>query len=138
MQNFSQVFLHLIFIGSFAFFVLLAAILLKPFRLHKQRPYSTAAMKITYLVYLGVFLAYIYLLLFYFDAQPGAEKGIINFKLRLEYVAFLVAFVVPNVAMLIRRKIKRWRVNYNIIVSSFNIFILLYLILRIWTTDWEF
>lgn len=138
MQNLSQVFLHLIFIGSFAFFVLLATILLKPFRLHKQRPYSTAVMKTTYLVYLAVFLGYIYLLLFYYNAQPGTDKGIISFKMRLEYIAFLVAFIVPNVAMLIRRKIKRWRVNYNIIASSFNIFILIYLALRIWTSDWDF
>jgi len=138
MQNLSQVFLHIIFIGSFAFFVVLATILLKPFRLHKQRPYSTAVMKTTYLVYLAVFLAYIYLLLFYFEVQPGADKGIISFRMRLEYVAFLVAFVVPNVAMLVRRKIKHWRVNYNIIASAFNIFILIYLVLRIWTTDWEF
>ncbi len=138
MSNYSQIFLHLVFIGAFAFFVLLATILLKPFRLHKRRPYSTAALKLSYILYLATFLAYIYMLLFFFDLQPGVEKGIINFKLSLEYVAFLFAFVVPNVGMLARRKIKTWRVNYNLVFTVINILIVLYLAVRLFTIDWVF
>jgi len=138
MSNYSQIFLHLVFIGAFAFFVLLASILLKPFRLHKRRPYSTAALKVSYILYLATFLAYIYMLLFFFDLQPGVEKGIINFKLSLEYVAFLFAFVVPNVGMLARRKIKTWRVNYNLVFTVINILIVLYLMVRLFTIDWVF
>ena len=138
MSNYSQIFLHLVFIGAFAFFVLLASILLKPFRLHKRRPYSTAALKVSYILYLATFLAYIYMLLFFFDLQPGVEKGLINFKLSLEYVAFLIAFVVPNVGMLARRKIKTWRVNYNLIFTVINILIVLYLMVRLFTIDWVF
>jgi hypothetical protein len=138
MSNYSQIFLHLVFIGAFAFFILLASILLKPFRLHKRRPYSTAALKVSYLIYLATFLAYIYMLLFFYDLQPGVEKGIINFKLSLEYVAFLFSFVVPNVGMLVRRKIKTWRVNYNLIFTVINILILLYLMVRLFTIDWVF
>ena len=138
MSNYSQIFLHLVFIGAFAFFVLLASILLKPFRLHKRRPYSTAALKVSYLIYLATFLAYIYMLLFFYDLQPGVEKGIINFKLSLEYVAFLFSFVVPNVGMLARRKIKTWRVNYNLIFTVINVLIILYLMVRLFTIDWVF
>ena len=138
MSNYSQIFLHLVFIGAFAFFLLLASILLKPFRLHKRRPYSTASLKISYLLYLTIFLAYIYMLLFFSDLQPGVEKGIINFKLSLEYVAFLIAFIAPNIIMLARRKIKTWRVNYNVIFTVMNVVISLYLIVRIFTIEWVF
>jgi hypothetical protein len=138
MSNYSQIFLHLVFIGAFAFFVLLASILLKPFRLHKRRPYSTAALKISYLLYLASFLSYIYMLLFFYDIQPGVEKGIINFKLSLEYVSFLIAFIVPNVGMLARRKFKTWRVNYNVFFTVVNIIIFLYLMVRLFTIDWVF
>jgi hypothetical protein len=138
MTNFSQIFLHVIFIGSFVFFIILAAILLKPFRLHKRRPKSTAALKISYLLYLVIFLTYVYLLLFYRELDPGIEKGIINFRFSLEYIAFMIAFFVPNIAMLIRRKIRTWRVNYNYIMMAFNLFIVLYLINRIYNTDWSF
>lgn len=138
MSNYSQIFLHLVFIGAFAFFVLLASILLKPFRLHKRRPYSTAALKISYLLYLASFLSYIYMLLFFYDIQPGVEKGIINFKLSLEYVSFLIAFILPNVGMLARRKFKTWRVNYNVIFTVVNIVIFLYLMVRLFTIDWVF
>ena len=138
MSTYSQIFLHLVFIGAFAFFVLLSGILLKPFRLHKRRPYSTAALKVSYIMYLATFLAYIYMLLFFYDIQPGVEKGIINFKLSLEYVAFLFAFVVPNIGMLARRKIKSWRVNYNLIFTIINVVIILYLMVRLFTIDWVF
>jgi len=138
MSSYSQIFLHLVFIGAFGFFVLLAFILLKPFQLHKRRPYSTAALKVSYLVYLTSFLAYIYMLLFFYDLQPGVERGIINFKLSLEYVAFLFAFIVPNVGMLARRKIKTWRVNYNMVFTLINTIIFLYLLVRLFTIDWVF
>jgi len=78
------------------------------------------------------------MLLFFYDVQSSVEKGIINFKLSIEYVAFLTAFIVPNVGMLARRKIKTWRINYNVIFTVINIIIFLYLIVRIFTIDWVF
>jgi hypothetical protein len=78
------------------------------------------------------------MLLFFSDLQPGVEKGIINFKLSLEYVAFLIAFIAPNIIMLARRKIKTWRVNYNVIFTVMNVVISLYLIVRIFTIEWVF
>jgi len=140
-NNFSQVLLHLVFIGTFAFFYVLAIIVLKPFRLHQKRKISTLLLKLSYLVYLFIFLAYIYLFLFYQeppvdDMSPASVpvKGVF----RYEYLLLLLTFLIPNFGMILRRKVHGWRTQYNIFITIANLLALSYLVLLIMITDWIF
>ena len=74
MNNFFQFLLHFIFIATFLFVYVIAIILLKPFRLHRKRKVSTIALKISYLVYLAFFLAFVYLVLFFADSEVNTEE----------------------------------------------------------------
>ena len=140
-NNFSQVLLHLVFIGTFAFFYVLAIIVLKPFRLHQKRKISTLLLKLSYLVYLFIFLAYIYLFLFYQeppvdDMSPASVpvKGVF----RYEYLLLLLTFLIPNFGMILRRKVLGWRTQYNIFITIANLLASSYLVLLIMITDWIF
>lgn len=140
-NNASQVILHLVFIGTFAFFYVLAIIVLKPFRFHQKRKISTLLLKLSYLVYLLFFLTYIYLFLFYQEPPiddtpiPSAPvKGLF----RYEYLFLLLVFLIPNFGMILRRKIHEWRTQYNVLVTLANVLATAYLLLLITITDWIF
>jgi len=64
MNNFFQFLLHFIFIATFLFVYIIAIIILKPFRLHRKRKFSTITLKLSYLIYLAFFLGFVYLVLF--------------------------------------------------------------------------
>lgn len=129
--------MHLIFIASFSFFFVLAAILLKPARFHKKRKISTAAFKFSYLFYLLVFLVFTYLFLFYREIpQEDFEDNLP--KINLESVLILFSFFVPNVSMLIRRKFKKGRTQYNYIFTVINLLVTMYLGFLMTVTDWIF
>ena len=137
MNNFFQMVMHLIFIASFSFFFVLAVILLKPLRFHKKRKISTAAFKFSYLFYLAVFLVFAYLFLFYREIpQEEFEENLP--KIDIESVLILFSFFVPNVSMLLRRKFKKMRTQYNYIFSVINILITMYLGFLLSVTEWVF
>lgn len=140
-NNFSQVLLNLVFIGTFAFFYILAIVVLKPFRLHQKRKISTLLLKLSYLFYLLIFLTYIYLFLFYQeppmnDMLPASSpvKGVF----RYEYLLLLLTFLIPNFGMLLRRKVHEWRTQYNVLITFANLLAAAYLVLLILITDWIF
>lgn len=119
-------FLKFIFIISFLFIYVLAVILLKPMRLHVKRPYSTAALKISFLAYLAVFLLFTYQFLFYkgglvfYLEDPENPKAVFHFSL------ILLASLVPNIGILLRRRFKK-RVVYNNAMSFVNLVFIAYL-----------
>jgi hypothetical protein len=138
MDGVSQFILHFIFILAFGFFFLLAVLLLKPLRFHQKRKISTAMLKFSYLGYLFIFLVYIYLFLFFQDAPQDMEDAEPEKKFNFFYLLLLFCFIIPNVGMLIRRRFKKWRTNYNYLFSMANLFIAAYLVLMIYITDWVF
>jgi hypothetical protein len=112
-------FIRLVFIAAFLLLYLIAIIILKPMRYHVKRKYSTMAMKFSYLVYLAFFLIFTYLFMFYkggslYLEDPDDPRAIIHFSI------LLLAFIIPNTGILIRRKIK-WRKEFNIIMSFVNL-----------------
>ena len=71
------------FHGIFQFFFLLcyvilfvvSIIILRPFRVHKRRKYSTMSLKISYLLFLAALLVFTYLLLFGVKVSQEGERN---------------------------------------------------------------
>ncbi len=130
--------LHFIFIAAFLLIYIIAIIILKPFRIHRKRPVSTILIKSSYLVYLACFLLMAYMILFFSaNAEPTGdvdEEKILNALT----VFSIFAFFIPNIGIMIRRRINTWRVTYNYILTALNLLIALGMIWFIMDLPWEF
>lgn len=131
------------FHGIFQFFFLVgyiilfivSIIILRPFRIHKRRRGSTISLKISYLIFLALFLAFTYMLLFgdkVKDENDQPYDSIFN----IYFLIFLTATIVPNIGIMIRRRIKKNRVEYNILFTVVNLLYALYLLLLIVSGQW--
>ena len=138
MNNFFQFLLHFIFIATFLFVYVIAIILLKPFRLHRKRKLSTIALKISYLVYLAFFLAFVYLVLFFADSEVNTEENIDDGASVIYYIIVLVSFFIPNIGIMIRRRFKKNRKTFNLLVTGFNFLIILALVFMMSRIRWDF
>ncbi|MCB8994400.1 MAG: hypothetical protein H6538_02210 [Bacteroidales bacterium] len=130
--------LHLIFIATFVFLFVVSIIILKPFRIHRKRPVSTIAIKVSYLLYLLSFLLLAYLVLFYSGSRTEEEDELSKNPYLLYYVAVILAFFIPNLGIMLRRKFNKYRPQYNIIFTFINVFTTLVLSFIIYTMPWEF
>ena len=130
--------LHFIFIAAFLLIYIIAIIILKPFRIHRKRPVSTIFIKASYLIYLACFLLMAYLILFFLPAAEPAEELDEERILNSLTVFSILAFFIPNIGIMIRRRILSWRVSYNYLISGFNIVIALGLIWFILDLPWQF
>ena len=130
--------LHFIFIAAFLLIYIVAIIILKPFRIHRKRPLSTICIKTSYLIYLACFLMMAYLILFFSaNAEPTEEvdeERILNALT----VFSIFAFFIPNIGIMIRRRIGSWRVTYNYIVSVLNLIFAAGMIWFIMDMPWQF
>ena len=138
MNNFFQFLLHFIFIATFLFVYIIAIIILKPFRLHRKRKVSTITLKLSYLVYLAFFLAFVYLVLFFADNEVNTEENMENGTSAIYYVIVLVSFFIPNIGIMIRRRFKKNRGIYNYLVSFLNFVIILALVFMMSQVQWDF
>ncbi len=131
------------FHGIFQFFFLVgyiilyivSIIILRPFRIHKRRRGSTISIKVSYLIFLALFLAFTYMLLFgdkVIDENDQPYDSIFN----IYFLIFLSATIVPNVGIMIRRRIKKNRVEYNIMFTLVNLLYALYLLFLIASGQW--
>ena len=130
--------LHFIFIAAFLLIYIIAIIILKPFRIHRKRPASTILIKASYLVYLACFLLMAYLILFFSSSAEPSEEVDEEKILNMLTVFSIFAFFIPNIGIMIRRRIISWRVSYNYIVAALNILIALGMIWFIMDLPWEF
>ena len=92
-------------------------------------------MKISYLIFLALFLAFTYMLLFgdkVKDENDQPYDSIFN----IYFLIFLTATIVPNIGIMIRRRIKKNRVEYNILFTVVNLLYALYLLLLIVSGQW--
>ena len=130
--------LHFLFIAAFLLIYIIAIIILKPFRVHRKRPLSTIAIKVSYLIYLACFMLMAYLILFFSaNAEPAEdvdEERIFNTLT----IFSVLAFFIPNIGIMIRRRISTWRVTYNYVVTGMNILISIGLIWFITDLPWQF
>ena len=130
--------LHFIFIAAFLLIYIIAIIILKPFRIHRKRPMSTIFLKASYLVYLACFLLMAYLILFFSATTEPSEDVDEERILNLLTVFSVLAFFIPNIGIMIRRRVSNWRVTYNYAVTALNILISLGLIWFILDMPWQF
>lgn len=130
--------LHFIFIAAFLLIYIIAIIVLKPARIHRKRPVSTIFIKVSYLIYLACFLLMAYLILFFLPSAEPAEEMDEEKILNSLTIFSILAFFIPNVGIMIRRRITSWRVPYNYIASGFNIAIALGLLWFILDLPWQF
>lgn len=130
--------LHFIFIAAFLLIYIIAIIILKPFRIHRKRPMSTIFLKASYLLYLACFLLMAYLILFFSASTEPSEDVDEERILNLLTIFSVLAFFIPNVGIMIRRRISSWRVTYNYAVSALNILISIGLIWFILDMPWQF
>jgi hypothetical protein len=130
--------LHFIFIAAFLLIYIIAIIILKPFRIHRKRPVSTILIKASYLVYLACFLMMAYLILFFSSSAEPTEEVDEEKILNMLTVFSIFAFFIPNIGIMIRRRIISWRVSYNYIVAALNILIALGMIWFIMDLPWDF
>jgi len=130
--------LHFIFIAAFLLIYIIAIIILKPFRIHRKRPVSTILIKSSYLIYLACFLLMAYLILFFSSSAEPSEEVDEERVLNMLTVFSIFAFFIPNIGIMVRRRISSWRVSYNYIVTALNLLISLGMIWFILDLPWEF
>ena len=130
--------LHFIFIAAFLLIYIIAIIILKPFRIHRKRPVSTILIKASYLIYLACFLLMAYLILFFSSSAEPSEEVDEEKILNMLTVFSIFAFFIPNIGIMIRRRISSWRVSCNYIVTALNMLIALGMIWFILDLPWEF
>jgi len=79
-----------------------------------------------------------YLILFFSangePTQEGDEERILNTLT----VFSIIAFFIPNIGIMIRRRITVWRVTYNYVMSALNFLISLGMLWFIMDLPWEF
>ncbi len=138
MNNFFQFLLHFIFIATFLFVYIIAIIILKPFRLHRKRKVSTISLKLSYLIYLAFFLAFVYLVLFFADNEVNTEENMENGTSAVYYIIVLVSFFIPNIGIMIRRRFKKNRGIYNYLVTALNFIIIMALVFMMSQVQWNF
>jgi len=130
--------LHFIFIAAFLLIYIIAIIILKPFRIHRKRPVSTILIKASYLIYLACFLLMAYLILFFSASSEPVEEVDEDKVLNTLTIFSIFAFFIPNIGIMIRRRIVTWRVPYNYAVTVLNLVIALVMTWFIMDIPWEF
>jgi uncharacterized membrane protein YhaH (DUF805 family) len=121
MNGFVNFLLHFIFIATFSFLFFMSIFILRPLRVHRTRPLSTMSLKISYLLFLFTFIALSYMILFFTDLTT---EGTLDPDQTVETMSFIVlgtAFFVPNLAIMLRRKVKSGRRAYNVFFTFVNL-----------------
>lgn len=137
MNIFLNFLLHFIFIATFLFLYVVSIIIIRPFRKHKIRNNSTIFYKLSYLVYFLIFIVLSYLVLF-FSSADYQDSTTIDPVYKIYYAIVGFAFVVPNLAIMFRRKAEIIRSSYNIFFGILNLIISVLLLYIIYAVPWKF
>ena len=79
-----------------------------------------------------------YLILFFSSSAEPSEEVDEERVLNMLTVFSIFAFFIPNIGIMVRRRISSWRVSYNYIVTALNLLISLGMIWFILDLPWEF
>lgn len=126
MGNFFHGVFQTFFLIGYAVLFVVTVLILRPFRFHKRRQKSTVFLKLSYMLYLATFLAFTYLLLFGKKEIAETDQPY-ETLFNIHFLFFLTSTLVPNIGIMIRRKIKKNRVEYNILVAIINLIYFSYL-----------
>ena len=103
--------------------------------MHRKRKKSTVTLKLTYLLYLAVFLCFTYLLLFG-NKELREDDVPYDTLFNIHFLLFLTATIIPNIGIMVRKKIKKNRVEYNVMFSVINFLYFLYLLYLCVSREW--
>lgn len=135
MSNFFQSAFEFFFLIGYIILYIVSIIILRPFRLHRKRKKSTISIKISYLLYLASFLFFTYLLLF--GNKEVSEDNIPYETLfNIHFLIFLTATIIPNIGIMLRKKIKKNRIEYNVMFTLINSLYFLYLTYLCLSKQW--
>ncbi len=126
MSNFFQSAFEFFFLIGYVILYIVSIIILRPFRLHRKRKKSTISLKVSYLLYLAAFLFFTYLLLFG-NKELTEDNVPYETLFNIHFLIFLTATVVPNIGIMVRKKIKKNRIEYNVMFALINFLYFLYL-----------
>ena len=135
MNNFFQNIFQFFFLIGYILLYIISIIILRPFRIHKRRKKTTISLKVSYLLYFSIFLCFTYLLLF---GNKVLKEDDVPYDtiFNLHFLLFLTATVIPNLGIMVRKRILKYRIEYNVFFTIINMayfFYLLYLcIARHW------
>ena len=135
MSNFFQSAFQFFFLIGYVILYIVSIIILRPFRLHRKRKKSTVSLKVSYLLYLALFLVFTYLLLFG-NKEPSEEDVPYDTLFNFHFLLFLTATIVPNIGIMIRKKIKKNRIEYNIMFTLINTLYFIYLFYLCISKEW--
>jgi uncharacterized membrane protein YhaH (DUF805 family) len=126
MGNFFHGIFQTFFLIGYVILFIITVLILQPFKVHRRRAKSTVFLKVSYLLYLASFLFFTYLLLFGKKEVAEAEKPY-ETLFNIHFLFFLTSTIVPNVGIMIRRKIRTNRMEYNILIALINMLYFFYL-----------
>jgi len=135
MGNFFQGVFQTFFLAGYIILFVVTILILRPFRYHKRRIKSTVALKLSYLLYLFAFLVFTYLLLFG-EKMVSEEEQPYDTLFNIHFIFFLTSTIIPNVGIMIRRKVRKNRVEYNILFTLINTLYFTYLMYLSFSHKW--
>jgi hypothetical protein len=122
--------LHILLAIVFLLTYILAYNYVRPFRLNRKRLLSTLLFKISYMTFLLFLLTFIYLFLLF-----GANR--VNYQISdLLFFLILILLFLPNIAILLRRRVKYYRISYNYIFFMINLAATYYIIDKLIQNKW--
>lgn len=121
---------HFLLMIVFLIIYVLALIIIKPLLLNYKRLVSTLCLKISYLIYLATLLVCVYLFMFY---SPDDIEHQLS---ELFFFTLLICLFIPNVGILFRRNIKKYRGVYNCLFSVINLIITVFIISKLNQFHW--
>lgn len=131
MDKFFQIFF---FLGLIVIYII-SAFILRPFRRHRKRKYSTISLKVSFLLFLGVYFVFIYLLLFkprVAIQDPLLYDTIFN----VHFVIFASATIIPNIGIMLRQRMKKYRIEYNVFFTLINLVYIFYFLFMLTSGKW--
>ena len=128
MGNFLQFLIRLLVIGGLSMIFIMALIFLRPSKVHRRRKISTSVLKLSYLIYLAVYLFFIYVVAF-------TDKNLQDYFNEKNYLLATLAGLVPTIGMLLRRRVKKGRTAFNYMMSALHAIIVI-LLMRFFFQVW--
>ncbi|MBN2348045.1 MAG: hypothetical protein JXJ22_04360 [Bacteroidales bacterium] len=135
MNNIFQGVFQIFFLIGYIILFIVSIIILRPLRTHHRRKKSTISLKTSYLLYLAMFLIFTYLLLFG-NKDLSEDEVPYNSLFNVHFLLFLSATLIPNIGIMIRKKIKKSRIEYNIMFTVINVLYFLYLLILTTSRQW--
>jgi hypothetical protein len=135
MGNFFHGIFQTFFLIGYVVLYVVTVIILQPFRFHRRRIKSTISLKVGYLLYLAAFLIFTYLLLFG-KKEIGETEKPYDTLFNIHFLFFLTSTIVPNIGIMLRRRITRNRVDYNILFTVINLLYFFYLLFLCVSHKW--